>query len=71
MSPFLGGEFVIAFLAFRIAWWIWRSHTDLRALLRGDGPPDDPGGGLPRVRPRPQLRLVPQPPATETLARAA
>ena len=58
MSPLLGGEFVIAFLALRIAFWVWRSRADLGALLRGDGPPD-PDGGKPLEVPR--LRLVPPP----------
>jgi hypothetical protein len=61
MSPLLGGEFVIAFLAVRIAFWIWRSRADLGALIHGDGPPD-PHGGKPLAAPRPRLRLV-RPPA--------
>jgi len=59
MSPLLGGEFVIAFLAARIAIWIWRSRRDLAALFRDDGPPD-PRGGKPLV-PAPRLRVVPPP----------
>ena len=71
MSPLLGGEFVIAFLAARIALWIWRSRKNLGPLLRGDDPPD-PRGGRPAEPVRPALRLVP-PPAAEpaSLPRAA
>jgi hypothetical protein len=73
MSPLLGGEFVIAFLAARIALWIWRSRADLRAMLHDDGPPD-PHGGKPLAAPRPRLRLV-RPPAaaggSASLPRAA
>ena len=60
MSPFLGGEFVIAFLAARIALWIWRSRRDLGAFFEGDGP--GPDGGRPVERARPALRLAPPPP---------
>jgi hypothetical protein len=72
MSPLLGGEFVIAFLAVRIALWIWRSRANIGVLLHGDGPPD-PKGGRPAERPRPRLRLAPPPPAAEpvSLPRAA
>jgi hypothetical protein len=72
MSPLLGGEFVIAFLAARIALWIWRSRADLGALREGGGPPD-PHGGKPLEPARPPLRLVPPPPAAEpvSLPRAA
>jgi hypothetical protein len=72
MSPFLGGEFVIAFLAVRIALWIWRSRAELGAVFRGDTPPD-PHGGKPLLPPRPQLRLAPPPRAAEpvSLPRAA
>lgn len=71
MSPLLGGEFVIAFIAVRVALWVWRSRANLRALLH-DGPPD-PKGGQPLERPRPQLRVVSTPPAAEpvSLPRAA
>jgi len=72
MSPLLGGEFVVAFLAARIALWIWRSRAELRSFF-GDEPPG-PKGGLPLPAPRPRLRLVPQAPAAEpasTLSRAA
>jgi hypothetical protein len=72
MSPLLGGEFVIAFLAARIALWIWRSRADLRALASDPGPPG-PGGGRPQQAPRPALRLVHAAPAAEraSLPRAA
>jgi hypothetical protein len=72
MSPLLGGEFVIAFLAARIALWIWRSHPDLRAILADGGPPGPPGG-RPQAVPRPALRLVHTAPAAEraTYPRAA
>jgi hypothetical protein len=72
MSPLLGGEFVIAFLAVRIAFWIWRSRANVGALLHGDGPPD-PHGGKPLERPRPRLRLVASRRAAEagSLPRAA
>jgi hypothetical protein len=72
MSPLLGGEFVVAFLAARIALWIWRSRADLRALGSDPGPPG-PGGGLPQAAPRPVLRLVHTAPAAEraTYPRAA
>jgi hypothetical protein len=71
MSPLLGGEFVIAFLAVRIVLWVWRSRADLRALLH-DGPPD-PKGGRPLERPRPRLRVVSSQRAAEpvSLPRAA
>ena len=61
MSPLLGGELVIAFLAARIGLWIWRSRRGLGAL-QGDGPPD-PHGGRPLEPVRPPLRLAPPPPA--------
>ena len=72
MSPLLGGEFVIAFLAARIALWIWRSRGSLGAFFEGDGPPG-PEGGRPVEPVRPALRLVPPPPAAEpvSLPRAA
>ena len=73
MSPLLGGEFVIAFIALRIAFWIWRSRANLGVLLHGDGPPD-PHGGKPLAAPRPRRRLVRPPvPAAEpsALSRAA
>jgi hypothetical protein len=71
MSPLLGGEFVIAFLAARIALWIWRSRADLRALGSDPGPPG-PGGGLPQAA-LPALRLVHTAPTVEraTYPRAA
>jgi hypothetical protein len=63
MSPLLGGEFVIGFIALKIALWIWRSRASLGALLHDDEPP--PNGGVPvaapRLRPRPTLRLAPPP----------
>jgi hypothetical protein len=67
MSPLLGGEFVIAFLAARIALWIWRSRAELRARAQDGGPPDPPGG-RPLVAARPALRLVPAAPAAERAA---
>jgi len=72
MSPLLGGEFVIAFLAVRIALWIWRSRAELGAMLGVDGPPG-PEGGRPVEPVRPPLRLAPPPPAAEpaSLPRAA
>jgi hypothetical protein len=73
MSPLLGGELVIAFLAARIAFWIWRSRANLGALLHGDGPPD-PHGGRPLELSRPRLRLAPPPPPAaepRSLPRAA
>jgi hypothetical protein len=71
MSPLLGGEFVIAFLAARIALWIWRSRSELGAFFHGDGPPD-PKGGRPLERPQPPLRLVPRADAElRSLPRAA
>jgi hypothetical protein len=71
MSPLLGGEFVIAFLAARIALWIWRSRAALGDFGAGDGPPG-PNGGLPLEPKRPALRLVPPPPAESvSFARAA
>ena len=66
MSPLLGGEFVIAFLALRIGLWIWRSRAVLGDFLTDDGPPG-PNGGLPLARPRPALRLAP-PPRSEPLS---
>jgi hypothetical protein len=57
MSPLLGGEFVIAFLAARIALWVWRSRADLRALRSDPGPPG-PGDGRTQQAVRPALRLV-------------
>jgi hypothetical protein len=57
MSPLLGGEFVIAFLAARIALWIWRSHGAWREVLAHGAP--GPGGGLPAEPPRLALRLLP------------
>ena len=62
MSPLFGGEFVIAFLAARIALWIWRSRRELGALARDDGPGGPDGGGRRLPPARPVLRLVP--PAT-------
>jgi hypothetical protein len=72
MSPLLGGEFVIAFLAARIALWIWRSRADLRAILADGGPPGPPGG-RPQQAARPALRLVHPAPTAEParLPRAA
>jgi hypothetical protein len=72
MSPLLGGEFVIAFLAARIALWIWRSRADLRAIVKDPGPPG-PGDGRPQQAARPALRLVQAAPAAErvSLPRAA
>jgi hypothetical protein len=71
MSPLFGGEFVVAFLAARIALWIWRSRHELGDILSDDGPPG-PGGGLPLEPVRPALRLVPPPPAESvSLPRAA
>jgi hypothetical protein len=72
MSPLLGGEFVIAFLAARIALWIWRSRAELGALANGPGP-SGPGGGRPQLAQRPALRLVHAAPAAErvSLPRAA
>jgi hypothetical protein len=64
LSPLLGGEIVVAFLAARIALWIWRSRADLRAFL-DDGPPG-PEGGRPLERPRPRL-LEPRAAAAEPL----
>ena len=58
MSPLLGGEFVIAFLAARIGLWIWRSRHELRALVRDDGPGGPDGGGRRLPPARPALRLV-------------
>lgn len=71
MSPLLGGEFVIGFLAARIALWIWRSRGELGALARDDGP--RPGAGRLLSPPRPALRLVPPPAAADAhpLPRAA
>jgi hypothetical protein len=73
MSPLLGGEFVIAFLAARIALWIWRSRGALGALARDDGPggPDGGGRALPPPRPQPALRLLERAPAPLELPRAA
>jgi hypothetical protein len=73
MSPLLGGEIVIAFLALRIALWVWRSRASLGAIVHGEDPP--PHGGVPVAvprPPRPALRLVP-PPAERpaSFARAA
>ena len=72
MSPLLGGEFVVAFLAARIALWIWRSRADLGALGNDPGPPG-PRGGRPQQAPRPALRLVHSAAAAErpSLPRAA
>jgi hypothetical protein len=74
MSPLLGGEFVIAFLGVRIAFWIWRSRGQLGALAR-DGEPPGPDGGSRRLPPpppaRPALRLVPPPATPAELRRAA
>ena len=56
MSPLLGGEFVIAFLAARIALWVWRSRRALVATGRDEGPGGPDGGGR---RLPPALRLVP------------
>jgi hypothetical protein len=74
MSPFLGGEFVIAFLGVRIAFWIWRSRGQLGALARDDGP-GGPDGGSRRLPPlpagRPALRLVPSASTPPALRRAA
>jgi hypothetical protein len=72
MSPLLGGEFVIAFLALRIAWWIWRSRAEWGRLREGE-PPGGPRGGLPQRPPRPQLQLLPPAPPAEpaSLPRAA
>jgi hypothetical protein len=70
MSPLQGGEFVIAFLAARIALWIWRSRKQLRALARDDGPGGPDGGGRRLPPARPALRLVPPEPRAE-LRRAA
>jgi hypothetical protein len=67
MSPLLGGEFVIAFLAARIALWIWRSRAELRALAGEAGPPG-PGDGCPQQAARPALRLVQLAPAAERAA---
>ena len=67
MSPLLGGEFVIAFLAARIALWIWRSRADLGALLSDTEPPG-PGDGHPQLVLRPALRLVHAAPAAERAA---
>ena len=71
MSPLLGGEFVIAFLALRIALWVWRSRASLRAIVFDEEPP--PHGGVPvrAPRPRPLLRLVPPPAEPVSLSRAA
>jgi hypothetical protein len=71
MSPLLGGEIVIVFLAARIALWIWRSRGQLGALARDDGP--GPGAGRPLLPPRPALRLAPPPAAAapHPLPRAA
>jgi hypothetical protein len=71
MSPLLGGELVIAFLAVRIALWVWRSRAAARAMLHGEDPP--PHGGVPVAipRPRPALRLVPPPPAERSVSLAA
>jgi hypothetical protein len=74
MSPLFGGEFVIAFLAARIALWIWRSRKQLGAFARDDGP-GGPGGGGRRLAPlppsRPALRLLPPPAHPAELRRAA
>jgi hypothetical protein len=71
MSPLLGGEFVIAFLAARIALWVWRSRRQLAAILHEDGPPD-PRGGRPLEPSPPRLRLVaPLPAEPLSLSRAA
>jgi hypothetical protein len=69
MSPLLGGELVVAFLALRIAIWIWRSRAQLGAL-QGPTPPGPDGG---RPHPRPVLRLVYAAPAAvpAALPRAA
>ena len=72
MSPLLGGEFVVLFLAARIALWIWRSRKDLGAPAKDPGPPG-PGGGRPQPASRPALRLVHSAAAAEraSLPRAA
>jgi hypothetical protein len=69
MSPFLGGELVIAFLALRIALWVWRSWPSARALVHGEDPPPDGGVPVALPRPRPALRLAP-PPAPPSAERA-
>jgi hypothetical protein len=71
MSPLLGGELVIAFIALRIALWVWRSRASLRSILQDEEPP--PHGGVPVAvrRPRPALRLVPPPAEPAALSRAA
>ncbi|MEN8160120.1 MAG: hypothetical protein ABFS41_08625 [Myxococcota bacterium] len=71
MSPLLGGEFVVAFLAARIALWIWRSRHQLGAFARDDGPDGPDGGGRPLPRPHPVLRVMPAPAPTASLKRAA
>jgi hypothetical protein len=58
VSPLCGGELVIAFLAARIALWIWRSRRQLAALAHDDGPGGPDGGGR---RLPPVLRVVPPP----------
>ena len=58
MSPLFGGEFVVGFLALRIAVWIWRSRKDLGALARDDGPDGPDGGGRKSPPARPALLLV-------------
>jgi hypothetical protein len=70
MSPLLGGELVIAFIALRIARWVWRSRASLGALLHEDPPPH---GGVPLTppRPRPVLRVAPPPEPAASLSRAA
>ena len=70
LSPLLGGEFVIAFLAARIALWIWRSRKQLAALAHDDGPGGPDGGGKRLPPTRPALRLVKPAPRVE-LPRAA
>jgi hypothetical protein len=71
MSPLLGGDFVLAFLAARITLWIWRSRRQLGAPFEGDGPPD-PKGGRPLEAPPPRLRLLASPTAEpRSLPRAA
>jgi hypothetical protein len=79
MSPLLGGELVIAFLALRITLWVWRSRHQLGAAFGGDTGPRGPHGGVPLPPQRPALRLAPpaaaaaSPPGAErvSLPRAA
>jgi hypothetical protein len=71
LSPLLGGEFVIAFLAARIALWIWRSRKQLARLAHDDGPGGPDGGGKRLPPARPALRLVKPAPCGVELPRAA